>query len=187
MNVSSAQLNKTAGNEGFVAKAYKDGFVGGIQSYSIGYGHQIQPNEQNLRTATLTKAQGLALLQKDSKNVVDYINAHNKRTLNQGQFDAFFDYGYNAGVGALQDNILSLWNSGATVQAVANALQTTRTKSHNTSGVLVELSVLVKRRTQEAETFVNGHKTVSVFFIIFLLLGLIYYYADNNIKIPYIG
>jgi GH24 family phage-related lysozyme (muramidase) len=187
MNVSTSQLNTTAVNEGFVAHAYKDGFVGGNQMHSIGFGHQIQPGENYLLTATITRDQALKLLQNDSKNVVDYINLHTQGRLpNQGQFDAFFDYGYNAGVGALQANILTPWNSGASTASIADAIKTTRTKYHDTSGNLVVNSTLVSRRAQEASIFLNGHTGVSTLLILFIAICVAYYYCNNE-QIPFLA
>jgi lysozyme len=188
MDVSAAQLSRTASNEGFVATAYKDGFVSGVQSYSIGFGHQIQPNEQSLRSGSITREKGLALLKQDSKNVVDFINSHSKKTLNQNQFDAFFDYGYNAGVGALQSEILTLWNSGASAATVANAIKTTRTKYHNTAGEFVVNQTLVSRRSSEAANFLVGYTaSIGVFLFIGIALALYYYYIDNNEKFPFLA
>jgi lysozyme len=109
MNVSNEQLQRTAAHEGFVATAYKDGSASGVQKYSIGYGHQIQANESSLYTESITKEKGLSLLNGDMQNVVRYVNQNSKKSLNQGQADSLFDFGFNCGVGAL-GNVITVLN-----------------------------------------------------------------------------
>jgi len=153
MDVSAKQIAATAGEEGIVLKAYKDGVIGGVQKYTIGVGHQIQPNESYLLTGTITRAKALALFKSDSKNVVDFINANTRnRRPNQNQFDAFFDYGYNCGLGGLQTSVLKLWNAGASYAEVAEAIRTTRRTSAG-----VYLKVLEDRRAAEAAKFVTPY------------------------------
>ena len=147
-NVSQQQLAQTAGFEGFSPKAYPDGTSNGQQLYSIGYGHQIQPNEQNLMTATLTQAQGMQYLLNDMQTVVDSIN-NSEVQFTQGQFDAASDYGYNAGVGALANLITLFNNQGAA--AVAAWLPTSRIV---TSGVTSQN--LINRRAAEVVTWNSG-------------------------------
>ena len=91
-------------------KKYKDGFINKVQQYSIGYGHQIRPNESNLLTAVLTEAQATAMLIKDLKSYEAAVNNNAKIPLNQNQFDAMVSFAYNAGTGAAA-KVLNTWNT----------------------------------------------------------------------------
>ncbi|ADY51441.1 glycoside hydrolase family 24 [Pseudopedobacter saltans DSM 12145] len=151
MKASESLKEQIKKEEGFAAKAYKDGFVNGKQMYSIGYGHQIQSNESHLLTATITKAQADTLFDKD---LIQYENAVNKATrpLNQNQFDALLSFAYNAGVGAVA-KILETWN------ATGDRVKTTdRMKLYNkwtVGGQLVENASLVARRLRETALFLS--------------------------------
>jgi len=180
MNVSATQLNTTGSNEGFVATAYKDGFIGGVQQYSIGYGHQIKSNEGGLRTATLTKAQALAYLKADMQTVVNYINAYSKKTLNQNQFDALADFGFNCGTGAL-GKVLDTLNTKGYDAVPAHINQYVKSGNPATTN-----PTLVKRRAQNVATW-NGAVKYAVIGIIAVLLSLAYcyYQLENNKSIPF--
>jgi lysozyme len=135
--------------EGFMAKAYKDGFINGVQQYSIGYGHQIRSNEKNLLTATLTKQQASDLFDKDLGTYEASVNL-SKLPLNQDQYDALVDFAYNCGTGAVA-KILSTWySSGGNVAKTIEHIK----KYVYSSGAINP--VLVKRREYEANLFSNS-------------------------------
>ena len=67
MKTSLSAINALKARETFSPKAYPDGMVNGVQMHSIGYGHQIQPNQLSLLTATITVDKGTQL---DRKSVV---------------------------------------------------------------------------------------------------------------------
>jgi GH24 family phage-related lysozyme (muramidase) len=146
--VSNAQLQATMQLEGFSPTAYADGTSNGQQLYSIGYGHQVQPSETSLLTSTITQAQGQQMFLNDVQPVVDTINNSGVQ-FTQGQFDAAFDYGYNAGVGALGTLINTFDQGGAS--AVAAWLPTSRITS---SGIVNQ--GLINRRQQELATWNAG-------------------------------
>lgn len=115
--ISSDQLAQTASLESFSATAYPDGTSSaGTQLYSIGYGHQIGPDETYLLTATITQDQAQQLLLTDMQNVINFINGSGY-TFTPGQFDALCDFGYNAGVGALTKVISTFGSSGVDAAA----------------------------------------------------------------------
>ena len=110
---SQAIIAKIKALEGFRAKAYKDGHDShGNQLWSIGYGHQIQPNEKYLLTATITIADADKLFAGDMKWRVADINRNLKRAVSQNQFDAFFNQHYNYPKGALA--VINAWNNNNT-------------------------------------------------------------------------
>jgi lysozyme len=89
--------------EGLALKAYPDGKdANGRQLYSIGYGHQIKPNESNLLTGTITTAKANDLL----KNDVGVLRAELKRLIkvpiNKNQELAIISFRYNIGPGAFE-------------------------------------------------------------------------------------
>ncbi|TKB97080.1 lysozyme [Pedobacter cryophilus] len=134
-----------------MTKPYKDGFINGVQQYSIGYGHQIRPNESHLKTSTITRAQADVLFEKD---LIQYENAVNKasKPLSQNQFDALVSFAYNAGTGAVA-NVLKTWN------ATGDSLATTeRMKLYNkwrVNNILQVNQSLVQRRLREATLFLS--------------------------------
>jgi lysozyme len=182
MNVSTTQLNTTASHEGFVATPYKDGSTGSVQNYSIGYGHQIQANERSLLTK-ITKAQALELLRKDMQNVVNYVNANSKKSLNQNQFDALCDFGFNCGTGALGSVLAQLNTVGYSAAAAKISQFVYYHPVANGPAVLNQ--TLVKRRAEEVAIF-NGTAGYSIITIIVLLAVMAagYYWLDTN-KIPF--
>jgi lysozyme len=173
MNVSSTQINTTAGHEGFRATAYKDGSSGDTQKYSIGFGHSIQLSEGYLRTKTITKGEAKALMLSDFRPVVNAINNTLKKGVNQNQFDALCDFGYNAGVGALA-SVLGQFNASGASAATSKMLE--YVKWHPTPGGALEVNAdLVKRRNEEIAVF-NGVAKYSVFTILILIIGLYFGY-----------
>lgn len=148
--VSDNQLQQTESFEGFSPSAYPDGSNNGVQSYSIGYGHQIGPNESYLLTGSITQAAAQQLLLNDMQNVVNTIN-NNGITLTSGQFDALSDFGYNAGVSPL-NNVLSVFNSSGADAAQAQMLK--YVYWHPVPGGPAVLNQsLVTRRNSEIATF----------------------------------
>lgn len=93
MNISPAGIAFIEHNEGYSAHVYAD--AGG---QSIGYGHHLLAGESFPDGITREEAQ--ALLMKDLKPIEQYLSAFH---LNQNQFDALCDFGYNLGIGALAE------------------------------------------------------------------------------------
>lgn len=93
MNISPAGIAFIERNEGYSAHVYAD--AGG---QSIGYGHHLLPGESFPDGITREEAQDLMM--KDLQPIEQYLNAFR---LNQNQFDALCDFGYNLGIGALAE------------------------------------------------------------------------------------
>ena len=147
---SNNQLQQTADLETFSPQAYPDGSTNGMQLYSIGYGHQIQPNEQYLLNQSITQAQALQLLTNDLANVAVIIN-NSGQNLTQGQYDALTDFGFNAGTTALSKVLNTLQNSG-TDAATAEMAQYIYWHPVP-GGPAVINQALVNRRNLEIQTF----------------------------------
>ncbi|QQL51086.1 lysozyme [Mucilaginibacter ginkgonis] len=153
MKTSQSAINKLKATEQFRATAYKDGYTGGVQNYSIGYGHQIGLNEQNLKTATITTSQAETLMRNDLAPLEGQLNKA-KYPFNQNQFDALVSFGYNTGSGSLA-KVIDTWNTTHSTSKVT-AQMALYTKTHdNKTGELVASSALEKRRAAEVTLFNN--------------------------------
>lgn len=149
-SISDTQLQQTASLEGFRSTAYPDGSSNGVQMYSIGYGHQIQPNEIYLLTATITEDQAQQLLLSDMQAIINQVLAAGL-TLTQGQMDALTDFGYNAGSGSLAKVLTTFANSGA--DSAAAEMQQYIYWHPTPGGAAVVNNDLVNRRNIEISTF----------------------------------
>lgn len=110
MQASQAIKDKRKKGEGLSLVAYLDPPHNTRGLYSIGYGHQIQPNERSLLTKKLTQAEANLMFDADCRIKENAVNASAKRPLTQNQFDALFEFAYNCGTGAM-DHIAQIWNS----------------------------------------------------------------------------
>ena len=135
-------LNKIQQFEGFRPLPYMDG-----GRYSIGYGHQIQPDEQYLMQGISTE-QGRDLLSKDLAKYEAAVDTLVTVPINQNQFDSLVDFAYNMGIGALQGStLLRLVNSNApTSDIVAEFI-----KWNHANGTVV--AGLTNRRAWEANNY----------------------------------
>jgi GH24 family phage-related lysozyme (muramidase) len=148
--ISNNQLQSTINYESFSATAYPDGSNGSTQLYSIGYGHQIGTNELSLLTGSITKAQAQNYLLQDMAAVVAVINNFGQ-SFTQGQIDALADFGYSAGIGAL-NLVLAIFAASGADAATAEMSQ--YVYWHPTPGGPAVLNnTLVSRRNAEVATF----------------------------------
>jgi lysozyme len=85
----------------------------GRQLFSIGLGHQIQPNEIELMDKTLTEEEVLQIFEKDVKDIRQSMNKVIKVPLNKNQQLALFSLRYNIGPGNFNSStLLKVLNSG---------------------------------------------------------------------------
>lgn len=88
-------------------KAVPDGKTkDGKQLFSIGIGHQIQPNESRLLTETITQEEALQLFKKDVDSILASMNKVIKVPLNKNQQLALFSLRYNIGEGNFNSSTL---------------------------------------------------------------------------------
>ena len=87
--------------------AVKDGKKkDGTQLYSIGLGHQIQPNESDLMTALLNDEQVLQIFKKDIEGIRSSMNKVIKVPINKNQQLALLSLRYNIGGPAFDKSTL---------------------------------------------------------------------------------
>lgn len=123
MQPSEQFIDFIKAEEGFSAHAYLDPHGNTRGLYSIGYGHQIQPNERHLITSIITKAQATAMLENDLKYRIAQTNRYFKRPATQGLFDAILDLNYNAGE-VPAEHVATTWNTtGSKADTVAHLAQ----------------------------------------------------------------
>jgi len=150
MQTSLSQVRAMLGTEGFESRAYPDGMVNGVQMFSIGYGHQIRPNESYLLTSSIDSNKAFQLFQSDLSPLENILN--NVGGLNQNEFDALIDFGYNCGEGAL-NNILDTWDNGHDLNATVSRMQLYN--KTRVGGVLQVSQDLVARRAKERSLFLT--------------------------------
>jgi lysozyme len=84
--------------EGINYTAVRDGSdKNGNPLFTIGIGHQIQPNEQYLMTSRLTEEEALLLFQKDIEKILPDMNKNIKVPLNKNQQLALISLRYRIG------------------------------------------------------------------------------------------
>jgi lysozyme len=107
-------VRQESGNKGPLLKAKPDGRdKNGNQLYSIGYGHQIQPNEKELLIETITEEKALQLFQKDIESMRKQLNSLIKVPINKNQQLALLSLRYNIGPDAFaKSSVLRLLNEG---------------------------------------------------------------------------
>jgi len=107
-------VRQESGNQGPLLKAKPDGKdKNGNQLYSIGYGHQIQPNEKNLLIETITEQKALEIFQKDIESMRKQLNSLIKVPINKNQQLALLSLRYNIGPDAFaKSSVLRLLNEG---------------------------------------------------------------------------
>jgi GH24 family phage-related lysozyme (muramidase) len=145
---SQNAINYIINAESFSPTAYADP-PNQNTTYSIGYGHQIQPGENYLMSATIDQTQALQFLNNDLAPLIVQIN-NAGLTFTQGQFDAAIDLGYNAGPGALNGLIFQFVNNGP--DAVAAWLPNHYITINKGTTVLQSL---INRRNDEVNTWNN--------------------------------
>ena len=103
-----------SGSRGPLLKAVPDGRdKKGNQLFSIGYGHQIQPNEIELMTQTITPEKALELFAKEIEAIRKQMNSLIKVPINKNQQLALLSLRYNIGGEAFKDStLLKLLNQG---------------------------------------------------------------------------
>jgi GH24 family phage-related lysozyme (muramidase) len=107
-------VRQESGSKGPSLKAKPDGKdKKGNQLYSIGYGHQIQPNERELLIETITEQKALELFQKDIESMRKQLNSLIKVPINKNQQLALLSLRYNIGPEAFKNSsVLRLLNEG---------------------------------------------------------------------------
>jgi lysozyme len=130
--------------------AVKDGKLkDGTQLYSIGLGHQIQPNESKLMTARLSDDEVLEIFNKDIEKIRLSMNKVIKVPVNKNQQLALLSLRYNIGETAFNNStLLRLVNSGNYDAAAGRFAEWRLSEGMINKG-------LVARRERERELFVK--------------------------------
>jgi lysozyme len=138
MTVDQAGIDFTKGFEGFSAAPYKD--VAGV--WTVGYGHKIKEGEDF--SMGISMSQGETLLYDDMEHPEAAI-LKLAPDCNQNQFNALADFGFNLGVGALEQML-----SHGILQVPTQML---RWNKAHVNGELIEVKGLTRRRQAEVALF----------------------------------
>jgi lysozyme len=130
--------------------AVKDGKLkDGTQLYSIGLGHQIQPNESKLMTARLSDDEVLKIFNKDIEKIRLSMNKVIKVPVNKNQQLALLSLRYNIGGPAFDSStLLKLLNQGNYDGAASRFAEWRLSEGMINKG-------LVARRERERQLFVK--------------------------------
>jgi lysozyme len=138
MTIDQYGLDFTKNFEGFSPMPYQD--VAGI--WTVGYGHKIKAGEDF--SAGITIGQGQTLLFDDMEPVEEKI-MRLAPDCNQRQFNALCDFGFNLGVGALEQML-----GHGIVSAPEQML---RWNKAHVNGELIAVPGLTRRRQAEVALF----------------------------------
>ena len=138
MTIDEAGLDFTKGFEGFSANPYKD--IAGL--WTVGYGHKVLPGQDYSAGVTLLQAESLLF---DDMEQVEEVVSRYAPQCNQNQLNALCDFGFNLGIGALEQMLAHGFD-----QIPAQILRWN--KSH-VNGQLVEVTGLTRRREAEKDLF----------------------------------
>ena len=165
MTSSQQAIDAIKAHEGFRATMYLDA----AGKPTIGYGTLIdRPDEQWLRTATITREQAEELLRRDLVRFEKVVNDIITVTLAQNQFDALVSLVYNIGPGAFRNGSLPrLINGRADALAIS-----TKWKEYNKAGGR-ELAGLTKRRKDEVKLYWQHLHTLSIILLIIAAVAML--------------
>jgi len=144
MKTSEKGIEFIASHEGFRLKAYK--CPAGV--WTIGYGHTkgVMPGD------VITKEHAIEYLKEDVRDAENAVKRY-LNNLNQNQFDALVSFVFNVGSGNFQSSTLLKKAIVNPNDRSISAEFMKWNKAKNSSGVLVELPGLTKRRQQEANLY----------------------------------
>jgi len=130
--------------------AVKDGKKkDGTQLYSIGLGHQIQPNENDLMTALLNDEQVLEIFKKDIEEIRTSMNRVIKVPINKNQQLALLSLRYNIGPAFDKSTLLRRLNEGNFNDAAMRFAEWRLSEGKINQG-------LVNRRERERQLFIKA-------------------------------
>lgn len=142
--MSDAGVQRLVLTESFSATPYPDP-AGQTKTYSIYYGHQIQPGE----TFNGSREEGETYLRQDIAKAENAIHNYVFVPLSQNQFDALVSFIYNVGVSAFaKSSLVKKLNTGDYQGAADEMLRWTKANGHDSQS-------LVARRNEERMTFLS--------------------------------
>ena len=139
--IAKSTLDFITKEEGARNKAYKDSK--GL--WTIGVGHLIKADEQNLITATLTDEQVEDLLRSDLKWCSEAVETSVKVPLQQHQFDALYSLCFNIGGTAFKNSTVVKRINAGDMNGAAAAIE-----------MWNKPDVLVNRRKRERALFLGA-------------------------------
>ena len=141
MAIAKSTLDFITKEEGARNKAYKDSK--GL--WTIGVGHLIKADEQNLINATLTDAQVEDLLRNDLKWCSEAVESSVKVPLQQHQFDALYSLCFNIGGTAFKNSTVVKRINAGDMNGAAAAIE-----------MWNKPAVLINRRKREKALFLGA-------------------------------
>jgi lysozyme len=153
MSVSAKGLNFIKSFEGERLKSYRD--TGNIFTIGFGstYNHDLKRKVQE--GDTITKETALRWLRLDAGKFAEGVKKLVKVPISQSQLDSLTSFAYNLGLGSLQrSTLLRKLNAGSPKEDVAAEFLKWN-KGNNSSGVLVVIPGLTRRREAEKELFLS--------------------------------
>ncbi|MFA5408071.1 MAG: lysozyme [Bacilli bacterium] len=154
-NVKDTLKARIRGHEGLSLTPYEDDYAGTTRKeYSIGYGHQIQPNEEYLMNG-ITKERAEEILDKDISWFTNFVSSRIIPDLNEAQLEALVNLCYAIGPGAFQ-------NSKAVYHINHNGTKDEIIEDWKVQGIYwkgKKINGLVKMRLDEIDLFFDQKKS----------------------------
>jgi lysozyme len=153
MNMTPEGIAFLVQEEGFMPRKYL--CAAGVPT--IGVGHVILPNEQRYNTATLTRLEGMNLLQADiDARFGPGVTGKLTRPATPNQLAAMISLCFNIGTaGFAKSSVCRLHNAGSTDSAAITAAFAAWCKITK-NGVKVTNPALLARRKREAALYLRG-------------------------------
>ena len=136
--------------EGFNPVAVRDGTDrNGNPLYTIGFGHQIQPNERELMTKRITEIEAKVIYDTDIQKIVSDMESNIKVSINENQFLALISLRYNIGGPQFNSSTLLRKLNANDYTGAADEFAKWRLSDGRIN------NVLVARRAREKSLFLN--------------------------------
>ena len=171
-NVRTFIKREETGGKAPALSAYKDGIIGGVQVYSIGYGTQFYEDGTRVKSGDVISAdKAERMFEAAVTRAANAVNNGLKVSVNQNQFDALTSFSYNIGdTKFLASQVLKNVNAQASTDTVGAIWKSSFVTSSGTY-----LQGLADRRLREFALYATSSSVLAggTNWILILIVGLL--------------